>query len=289
MYHFDWDIFLKYLNPFTALKDPLIANGLIVTIVVSILAQLLGVILGLFAALGKTSKFMPFKFLLNLLPENRLGAALLESAAGFTPLKLLADVYVWYFRGTPLLVQMSLLFFGLGVTHIYDFPDIDLGFLIVTGAIQAGFLALGINEGAYMAEIVRAGIEAVDPGQLEAAKSLGMTYGTAMRRIVLPQAAKVIIPPLGNEFNNMMKTTSIMQVISAAELFFGFSQVNARLFKPFELFIAASMYYLMLTTIWDFFQRMIESSLGERKTAEQSVGFFQRVFGSAPRTHVGGH
>jgi polar amino acid transport system permease protein len=292
MYHFDWEIFWKYLNPATALIDPLIRNGLIVTIVVSILAQLLGVILGLFAALGKTSKFMPFKFLMNTfgdaLIKNRLAYALLESVAGFTPLKVLADVYVWYFRGTPLLVQMSLLFFGLGVTHIYDFPDLDLGFFIITGAIQAGLLALGINEGAYMAEIVRAGIEAVDPGQLEAAKSLGMTYGTAMRRIVLPQAAKVIIPPLGNEFNNMMKTTSIMQVISAAELFFGFTQVNARLFKPFELFIAASFYYLMLTTIWDFFQRMIESSLGERKVAEQA-GFFQRVFGSAPRPHVGGH
>ena len=124
----------------------------------------------------------------------------------------MAEVYIWYFRGTPLLVQMALLFFGLGVTHIYDFPDI----VIVAhspsrGALQAGTLAFGINEGAYMAEIVRAGIESIDPGQMEAAKSLGMTYGLAMQRIVLPQAAKVIIPPLGNEFNNMMKTTSLME------------------------------------------------------------------------------
>jgi polar amino acid transport system permease protein len=87
----------------------------------------------------------------------------------------------------------------------------------------------------------------------------------------------------------MMKTTSIMQVISAAELFFGFSQVNARLFKPFELFIAASFYYLALTTIWDFFQRMIESSLGERKVAEPSAGFFKRVFSGTPTARVGGH
>jgi polar amino acid transport system permease protein len=289
MYHFDWAVFWQYLNPFTALKNPLIANGLIVTVVVSILAQLVGVLLGLFAALGKTSKFMPLKFMMNAFPEHsRLNSAL-NWVASFTPLKLIADVYVWYFRGTPLLVQMSLLFFGLGVTHIYDFPDIDLGFFIITGAIQAGLLALGVNEGAYMAEIIRAGIEAVDTGQMEAAKSLGMTYGTAMRRIVLPQAAKVIVPPLGNEFNNMMKTTSIMQVISAAELFFGFSQVNARLFKPFELFIAASFYYLALTTIWDFFQRMIESSLGERKVAEPSAGFFKRVFSGTPTARVGGH
>jgi len=293
MYQFDWEVFWQYLNPFTALQNPLIRDGLIVTIVVSILAQLLGVILGLFAALGKTSRFMPLKFLDTAFGEalsgKRLAYELLESVAGFAPLKLVADVYVWYFRGTPLLVQMMLLFFGLGVTHIFDFPDIVIGSIVIKGAIQAGFLALGINEGAYMAEIVRAGIEAIDTGQMEAAKSLGMTYGTAMRRIVLPQAAKVIIPPLGNEFNNMMKTTSLMSVISAADLFFGFTQVNARLFQPFEIFIAASLYYLTLTTIWDFFQRMIESSLGERKATDQPVGFFQRVLGTAPQVRAGGH
>ncbi|HEX9013746.1 MAG TPA: ABC transporter permease subunit, partial [Anaerolineaceae bacterium] len=154
MYHFNWAIFWQNLWPGTALQDPLIRNGLIVTIVVSILAQLVGVILGLFAALGKMSKLAIFRGI--------------------------ADAYIWWFRGTPLLVQMVLLYYGLGVTHIYDFPDIHLGFLTISGAIQAGTLALAINEGAYMAEIVRAGIEAIDPGQLEAAKSLGMTYGTAM-------------------------------------------------------------------------------------------------------------
>ena len=202
MYHFDWITFWNYIWPPSAFQNPLIRNGLIATILVSIIAQALGVILGLIAALGKMSKFAAFRWL--------------------------SEAYIWYFRGTPLLVQMSLLFFGLGVTHIYDFPDIVIGAITITGAIQAGTLALGINEGAYMAEIVRAGIESIDPGQMEAAKSLGMTSGLAMQRIVLPQAAKVIIPPLGNEFNNMMKTTSLMEVISAGELFFGFNQINAR-------------------------------------------------------------
>ena len=252
MYHFDWVVFWNYLWPGTALQNPLIRDGLIVTVAVSIIAQVIGVILGLFAALGKMSKV--------------------------GPLRVIAEAYIWYFRGTPLLVQMMLLFFGLGVTHIYNFPDIHLGAMVISGAIQAGTLALAINEGAYMAEIIRSGIEAIDPGQMEAAKSLGMTYGLAMRRIILPQAAKVIIPPLGNEFNNMMKTTSIMEVISAAELFFAFTQVNARLFKPFELFIAASLYYLALTTIWSFIQSRMESSLGERKSAVRPTGFFQRVF-----------
>jgi polar amino acid transport system permease protein len=251
MYHFDWVTFWKYLYPPSAFQDPLIRNGLTVTIVVSVVAQVFGVLLGLIAALGKMSKFA--------LPRR------------------LAEVYIWYFRGTPLLVQLMLLFFGLGVTHIYDFPDLHIGFVVVSGAIQAGTLALAINEGAYMAEIVRAGIESIDPGQMEAAKSLGMTYGLAMRRIVLPQAAKVIVPPLGNEFNNMMKTTSLLVIISAPELFYAFTQINARLFKPFELFIALSFYYLALTTIWSFIQARIEASLGERKGIEKGPGMLKRL------------
>jgi polar amino acid transport system permease protein len=259
MYHFDWAVFIKYVWPVTALQDPLIRNGLISTILVSIIAQALGVVFGLIAALGKMSKYGPIRWV--------------------------ADAYIWYFRGTPLLVQMALLFFGLGVTHIYDFPDIRLGFVVISGAIQAGTFALAINEGAYMAEIVRAGIEAIDTGQMEAAKSLGMSYSLAMRRIILPQAAKVIVPPLGNEFNNMMKTTSLMEVISAGELFYGFNQVNARLFKPFELFIAASLYYLAMTTVWSFVQARIEASLGERKAIEQNPGMLERLFGRGAGAH----
>lgn len=257
MYHFDWPLFFNYIWPPTAFQDPLIRNGLIATVIVSIVAQTLGVVLGLFAALAKMSKI--------------------------TVVRGIGEIYIWYFRGTPLLVQMALLFFGLGVTHIYNFPDIILGTLVISGAIQAGTLALGINEGAYMAEIVRAGIESIDPGQMEAAKSLGMTYGLAMQRIVLPQAAKVIIPPLGNEFNNMMKTTSLMEIISAGELFFGFNQINARVFKPFELFIAASLYYLFLTTVWSLIQARIESGLGERKGIDRGPNMVQRLFSSSGR------
>jgi polar amino acid transport system permease protein len=256
MYYFDWSTFWKYVWPPTAFQNPLIRNGVIVTILVSVIAQFLGVVFGLIAALGKMSKFPLFRWL--------------------------AEGYIWYFRGTPLLVQMVLLFFGFGITHIYDFPAIHIGFITISGAIQAGTLALAINEGAYMAEIVRAGIEAIDSGQMEAAKSLGMTYGMAMWRIVLPQAAKVIVPPLGNEFNNMMKTTSLMEVISAGELFYAFNQLNATLFKPFELFIAASIYYLIMTTIWSFIQARIEEGLGERKVIEKGPGMIQRML-------AGGH
>lgn len=260
MYYFDWELFFRYIWPPTAFQDPLIRTGLVVTVVVSIIAQALGVGFGLLAALGKLSKFAGFRWL--------------------------SDGYIWYFRGTPLLVQMALLYFGLGVTHIYDFPDITLGFLTISGAIQAGTLALAINEGAYMSEIIRAGIESIDPGQMEAAKSLGMKYSLAMRRIILPQAARVIIPPLGNEFNNMMKTTSLMQIISASELFFAFSQINARTFKPFELFIAASLYYLFLTTVWSFIQSRIEARLGDRKATNKTPSMMERFLGGVVK---GGH
>src|SRR5512143_3537807 len=108
MYFFNWEVFWKYVWPVTAFQNPLIRNGIIVTIVVSILAQLLGLLLGLIAALGKMSKFPLFRWL--------------------------AEAYIWYFRGTPLLVQMVLLFFGLGVTHIYNVPDIVGGTIKITGA-----------------------------------------------------------------------------------------------------------------------------------------------------------
>ena len=131
-----------------------------------------------------------------------------------------------------------------------------------TGAVQAGIVALGVNEGAYMAEIVRAGILSIDSGQMEAAKSLGMPFGLAMRRIILPQAARVIVPPLGNEFNNMLKTTSLLVVIGVQELYVTFSLKNARLFAPFELFLAAAVWYLLLTSIWAIIQAEVERRLG---------------------------
>jgi polar amino acid transport system permease protein len=114
-----------------------------------------------------------------------------------------------------------------------------------------------------------------------------------MRRIILPQAAKVIIPPLGNEFNNMMKTTSLMVVISAGELFYAFEQINANIFKPFELFIAASLYYLAMTTVWSIIQSRIEAGLGERKGIEKTPGIFERLFSGARTSRgvpvIGGH
>ena len=168
-----------------------------------------------------------------------------------------------------------IIYFGLLNTNIFRWDDINIGGFVIAGTIMAGISALGINEGAYMTEIVRAGIMAIDPGQMEAARSLGMTYGQAMRRIVLPQAARVIVPPLGNEFNNMLKTTSLLFVISVQELFVTFQILNGNgptSFHPFELFLACAVWFLLLTTIWGFIQGIDRAAARKRHSRRAGVG-----------------
>jgi len=253
-YHYNWDIFSDSL--FT--PSGLIVRGLTLTVSISIISQAIGVILGVFAAIGKLSRVPLFRWI--------------------------ANVYIWIFRGTPLLVQLMLLYFGLLTTGIYHWSDLVIGGFVIKGEWQAGIFVLGVNEGAYMAEIVRAGIISIDPGQMEAAKSLGMTYGKAMRRIVLPQAARVIVPPLGNEFNNMLKTTSLLVVLAVPELFVTFQNLNGSgttSFHPFELFLAAAVWYLMLTTIWSFIQSRIEQRLARGTPGSTTGGpsLRDRLFG----------
>ncbi len=198
------------------------------TIYISIVAQALGLMLGLFAAIARMSHLWPLRFL--------------------------SGVYVWIFRGTPVLVQIFFFYFAL------DPPGVDVLGISLSPEVTAGILALGINEGAYMREIVRAGIDSIDKGQMEAAKSLGMRYWPAMWRIILPQAARVIVPPLGNEFNNMMKTSSLLYTIGVYELTAHAEQGFARTFKS-EYFIIAAFWYLVLTTVWTFVQMWIERRL----------------------------
>jgi polar amino acid transport system permease protein len=255
-YHYDWSIFFNSIFQ----PDGLILTGLWLTLSIAVVSQTIGVTLGVFGALAKTAKFLPARIIGNL--------------------------YVWLFRGTPLLVQISFLYYGLLITKLYTWPDINVLGVLIPAPIQAGVVALGLNEGAYMSEIVRAGILSIDPGQLEASKSLGMTYRKAMRRIILPQAARVIVPPLGNEFNNMLKTTSLLVVISVPELYVTFSRKNASgttVFHPFELFLAAAVWYLLLTTIWSVIQAWIERRLGAGFGTERPPGLFDRLFGNRLR------
>ena len=169
-------------------------------------------------------------------------------------------------------------------TNIFRWDDVNIGGFVIAGTILAGITALALNEGAYMTEIVRAGIMAIDSGQMEAARSLGMTYVQAMRRIVLPQAARVIVPPLGNEFNNMLKTTSLLFVISVQELFVTFQILNGNgptSFHPFELFLACAVWFLLLTTIWGFIQGIIERRLAKGTPGASDLGpsYASRLFG----------
>jgi len=223
------------------------------TIYISVLAQILGVALGLVAALMRMSKIHV--------------------------LRLLSGTYVLIFRGTPVIVQIFFVYFGANLLFGFTLiPNaVNLGLFQIGGAAFAGILALGINEGAYMREIIRAGIDAVDKGQMEAARSLGMTYRKAMRRIVLPQATRFIVPPLGNEFNNMMKTSSLIFFIGVTELF-GDAEIRySTTFKPVEYFLAVAFWYLVLTTIWSLIQAQIERKLAASERGEE-LSFRERVF-----------
>ena len=213
------------------------------TIYISVAAQFFGVVLGLFAALARMSRF--------------------------APLRWISGVYVWIFRGTPLLVQIFYVYYTFG------WPSVNLHFWAVSDAAIAGIVALSVNEGAYMREIIRAGIDSVDRGQMEAAKSIGMTYGKAMRRIILPQAARVIVPPLGNEFNNMMKNTSLLFTIGVFELF-AFSEQNYSRYFISDYFLAIAVWYLFLTTVWTFIQAWIERRLAASERGDE-LSFRERL------------
>lgn len=188
-------------------------NGAKFTLVLAVFTVIFGVMLGVILALMRIS-------------NNKL-------------LNFLAAAYVEFIRGTPVLVQVYLIYYGLPSILGLNLPD-----------MAAGILALSINSGAYVAEIIRAGIQAVDKGQLEAARSLGMKYTTAMRYIIIPQAIKNILPALGNEFIVVIKESSIVSVIGIHELMYNADTVRGNTFRAFEpLIIAALMYFVMTFTL----------------------------------------
>jgi polar amino acid transport system permease protein len=248
---FEWHIlWQRIFHP-----DHAFALALWRTVFIAVLAQLLGVALGLVAALMRMSKLWV--------------------------LRLLSNAYTLVLRGTPVIVQIFFVYYGdnllFGVTLL---PN---SVLWLSGPVFAGIVALGVNEGAYMREIIRAGIDAIDRGQMEAAKSVGMTYTLGMRRIVLPQAARVIVPPLGNEFNNMIKTTSLIAFIGATELFQDAEIHYSQTFKPVEYFAAVAFWYLVLTSVWGLIQLWIERKLGASdRSDDRGDGVWQRLGRSAP-------
>lgn len=225
-----------------------VLRGVLMTLQLTVLAMLLGILLGIVTAVMRLS-----------------------------PIRILSSVawaYTWFFRGTPLLVQI-IFWFNLGAL----FPTIDVG-LPLTGPVffsedsnvlitpfVAALLGLALNEGAYMSEIVRGGILSVDHGQNEAAAALGMRSPAIMRRIVLPQAMRVIVPPTGNQVISMLKSTALVSVTSTAELLFTVQQVYNQNFQTIPLLIVASLWYLIITSILSVGQYYLERRFarGSRK------------------------
>jgi polar amino acid transport system permease protein len=191
---------------------PVLLQGSLMTIELTVLSVVFGTLIGIFTALLKLSK-------------NKL----MSGVAGF---------YTWIFRGTPMLLQLYVFYYGLPFVGIKLSP------------FQAALIGLSLNSGAYMAEIIRGGILSVDKGQFEACKSLGFTYFDTMKRVVLPQTFKIIIPSVGNEFITMLKDTSLVAVIAMEEVMRKAQLLYASTFRPLEVFFLTACLYLLMTTIF---------------------------------------
>ena len=184
----------------------------------------------------------------------------MAALSGVRPLRWLAHCYLGFFRGVPVLVQ---------IVFWYNAIPVLTGNAINLPALIAGTIALGLNEGAYMTEIIRSGLIAVDPGQREAARALGMTRPQAMRRIVMPQALRIIVPPTGNQFIAMLKTTSLLFAIAVPEIFSTGTNIYSQNFKYFEVLAVVSIWYLALTALLTTVQKAVERRLGARKNTRR--------------------
>lgn len=191
--------------------------------------------------------------------------ALLQEAK-FTALRGLSIVYLWLFRGTPVLFQLIFVF------------NVLPSFGIVLSGFACAVLALSLNEGAYMAEIMRSGIGAVGRGQRGAARALGMREWQVMRWIVLPQALRIIIPPIGNQFIGMLKLSALVSVIAVEELLLVANQTASSNFRYLEALSAAGIYYLGLTTIFMIAQALLENMVKRR--GRRGASFTERLMGA---------
>jgi polar amino acid transport system permease protein len=200
-----------------------IAEGLSMTLLVSVVSIAVAILLALIGALGRLSR---------------------------NPLFFgIATFYVSLIRGTPLIVQVFFVYLAL--------PQVG----IVLDAVPAGIIALSINYGAYMTEIFRAGIQSISHGQTEAAYALGMTYGQCMRRIILPQALRLVIPPVGNEFVAMLKDSALVSFMGVWELLFRAEKIGRQYFRSMETLLIAALFYWILTIIFQTVQSRLEGYL----------------------------
>ncbi len=209
-----------------------IVNGVIFSIGITLFSAILGIILGLLLAIMKLSHFYPFKRIKVL--EN------------FNPLSKIAYIYIDVIRGTPVVVQLMIL-----ANLIF------VGILRETPILIIGGIAFGLNSGAYVAEIIRAGIEGLDKGQMEAGRALGLSYSQAMRKIIVPQAVKNILPALVSEFITLLKETSIIGI----DLLRSANIITSQTYRGVEPLLAVGIIYLILTSIFTAFMRKVERGL----------------------------
>jgi len=255
---FQWDIVGNYF------LTHVVFQGLLVTLELTVIAMAVGVVGGILLAIMRLS-------------DNPI-------------LSTVSWGYLWFFRGTPVLVQ---LYFWYNISYLFppvlnNFKTLSIGIpfgpefvhfnpnSLITPFVAAS-IGLGLNEAAYMAEIVRAGLLSVDYGQTEAAQSLGMPRALIMRRIVLPQAMRVIIPPTGNETISMLKTSALASAITVGELLESVSNIYARTYQTIPLLIVASIWYLIVTSILMVGQYYVERYYARGRVRELPPTPFQRL------------
>jgi polar amino acid transport system permease protein len=250
---YGWSIIGQYL-----FSRPIL-SGVLVTIELTVIAMIIGILGGILLAVMRLS-------------ENPI-----VSAA--------SALYIWFFRGTPVIVQLVIWFnlsylfprIAIGVPFGVHFVSISSNTLI--SKFSAAVLGFGLNEAAYMAKIVRAGILSVDEGQAEAAAALGMHNTLVMRRVVLPQAMRVIVPPTGNEVISMLKTTSLAIVIALTELFTAAQNVINRTYATIPLYLVACIWYLFMTSVLTIGQGYLERHFGRGSSrTPPGGGILQRIW-----------
>jgi polar amino acid transport system permease protein len=217
------------------LTSPDLAAAAFNTLWISLASLILGIVVGLVLAIAQEARFRP--------------------------LRALVKAYLWLFRGTPVLLQIVFAF------------NVLPSFGIILSGYACAILALGFNEGAYMAEIMRSGISAIGPGQRDAAHALGLAQMQTMRLVVLPQALRIVVPPIGNQFIGMLKLSALISVIGVKELLLVADQAASSNFRYFEALSAAGIYYLALTTLFMLVQSRIEWALARpRRTTPVRLG-----------------
>lgn len=246
-----WDTFSEYVTAHV------IFEGLFKTVWITVASMVIGIVLGVILAVMRMS------------PNPVVSTVAL--------------LYIWFFRGTPLLVQIV---FWAYLGQLYEYISLGIpfgpGFIFfrvndLIPLILAGVLALGLNEAAYMAEIVRSGIMSVGKGQTEAAEALGMSRNKVMRRIVLPQAMRIIVPPTGNEVIGMLKTTSLLVIIAITELFTTAQNIYNNNYQQVPLLVVASFWYLVVTSVLSIGQVYLERHFGRGVAGSKQVRVKRRL------------